>query len=50
MNVLCLGGRIISETLAKDIVKEFINAKFDSQGRFERRKKKIEKIEKQNFN
>ena len=50
MNVLCLGGRIISETLAKDILKEFINAKFNSQERFERRKKKIEKIEKQNFN
>jgi ribose 5-phosphate isomerase B len=49
MNILCLGGRIIGEALAKDIVKEFINAKFDSQKRFERRKKKIEKIENQNF-
>tara|TARA_B110000438_G_scaffold163004_1_gene156067 strand:- start:7494 stop:7949 length:456 start_codon:yes stop_codon:yes gene_type:complete len=50
MNILCLGGRIISESLAKDIVKKFLNANFDSQERFERRKKKLEKIEKQNFN
>ena len=50
MNILCLGGRIISEALAKDIVKEFINAKFQSQERFSRRKKKIENIENRNFN
>lgn len=46
MNVLCLGARIIGNELAKEIVTSFINAEFINSGRFLRRLKKIEDIEK----
>ena len=50
MNVLCLGGRIIGQELAKELVTAFVNANY--QGieveRFQRRVDKIKNIEKSN--
>ena len=43
-NVLCLGGRVLGEELAKRIVKAWLEAPFDG-GRHERRINKIHKIE-----
>ncbi|WP_457680983.1 ribose 5-phosphate isomerase B [Thermovibrio sp.] len=44
-NVLCLGGRVLGEELAKRIVKAWLETPFDG-GRHLRRIKKIEEIEK----
>lgn len=49
MNVVCLGGRIIGDALAKEIVTEFLNAKFVDEERFIRRKEKLDQIEKENL-
>ncbi len=46
MNVLCLGGRIISEELSKDVVKAFLEASFIPEPRFQRRLNKLLDIEK----
>ena len=44
-NVLCLGGRVIGDELAKRIVKTWLETPFDG-GRHERRVNKIAEIEK----
>ena len=49
MNVICLGGRIVGDALAKEIVSEFINSRFVSEERFVRRKEKLDQIEKENL-
>jgi len=49
MNVLCLGGRIIGEKLANKIVEAFISAEYKPEKRFQRRKEKLQQIEKNNF-
>ena len=46
MNVLCIGGRIIDEELAIDLVKSFVDAKFTSEDRHVRRLNKVLNIEK----
>jgi len=43
-NVLCLGGRVIGEELAKRIVKAWLETPFEG-GRHQRRIKKIEEME-----
>jgi ribose 5-phosphate isomerase B len=45
MNVLCLGGRIIGEALARELVHAFVNAHFQEEARFIRRVDKINKME-----
>jgi ribose 5-phosphate isomerase B len=45
MNVICLGGGIIGESIAKEIVMSFLNAKFKPEERFIRRLEKIKKLE-----
>lgn len=45
MNVLCLGGRIIGEELAKELVLAFINASFSGEERHKRRLEKIKNFE-----
>ena len=46
MNVLCIGGRIIDEESAIDLVKSFVDAKFTSEDRHMRRLNKLLNIEK----
>jgi ribose 5-phosphate isomerase B len=41
MNVLCLGGRVIGEALALELVRAFLLAKFDGEERHLRRVEKI---------
>jgi ribose 5-phosphate isomerase B len=45
MNVLCLGGRIIGEALARELVRTFVNAQFQEEDRFIRRVNKINTLE-----
>jgi len=45
MNILCLGARIIGETLAKEIVISFVDARFINEERFTRRLVKITNLE-----
>lgn len=46
MNTLCVGTRVIGESLAKEIVKSFIHARFlSNEERFVRRSGKILKVE-----
>jgi ribose 5-phosphate isomerase B len=45
MNVLCLGGRIIGEALARELVRTFVNASFQEEARFIRRVNKINAME-----
>ena len=45
MNVLCLGGRIIGEALARELVQTFVKANFQEEDRFIRRVNKITAME-----
>ena len=45
MNVLCLGGLIIGEALARKLVDGFLQAEFIAQGRFQRRLDKVIALE-----
>ncbi len=45
MNVLCLGGRIIGEAVARELVRAFVDAQFQEEDRFIRRVDKINTME-----
>jgi ribose 5-phosphate isomerase B len=45
MNVLCLGGRIVGEELAAELIRAFLGARFTRLDRFLRRLRKVEEIE-----
>lgn len=45
MNIVCLGSGVIGESLAVDVIKAFMNAKFKTEERFIRRLEKVKKIE-----
>lgn len=45
MNVLCLGGRIIGDSLARELVRAFVGAIFQEEDRFIRRVNKIHLME-----
>ena len=45
MNVLCLGSEVVGPSLAADLVKTFLNAKFNGGERYVRRLKMIEAME-----
>ena len=49
MNIICLGGRIVGDALAKEIISEFLKSKFIKEERFIRRKGKLDQIEKDNL-
>lgn len=44
MNVMCLGGRVIGEALARELVQAFAGAEFQKEERFLRRLNKIQKL------
>jgi ribose 5-phosphate isomerase B len=48
MNMICLGGRVITESLARELVNIFLNAKFSGAERHNRRLAKVAAIEKRN--
>ena len=45
MNVICLGGGIVGESLAVEVIHTFLNAKFKPEERYVRRLEKVKKIE-----
>jgi ribose 5-phosphate isomerase B len=45
MNVICLGGRVVTNTLAWELVKAFLQARFNGAERHRRRLAKIAKLE-----
>jgi ribose 5-phosphate isomerase B len=47
MNVLCLGSRVIGRSLAMELVKTFLGAKFSGVERHQRRLNKVNAIEKE---
>ncbi|HEU5066157.1 MAG TPA: ribose 5-phosphate isomerase B [Gaiellaceae bacterium] len=46
MNVLCIGSEVIGAELAAELVRTFLEAKFDGGDRYVRRLEKIEELEK----
>ena len=46
LNVLCLGGRVIGQALAWDLVRTFLAARFSGEERHRRRLRKIASLEK----
>jgi ribose 5-phosphate isomerase B len=48
MNVICLGGGIIGQALAWDLIQTFLSARFMETERFKRRLDKIAALEKPN--
>ena len=48
MNIICLGGRVISESLASKLVNIFLKAKFSGEERHNRRLAKVSAIENRN--
>ncbi len=45
MNVLCLGSEVVGAELAADLVRAFVQARFDGGDRYVRRLDKIEQME-----
>jgi ribose 5-phosphate isomerase B len=50
MNVLCLGSEVIGPSLAVELVRAFLGARFDGGERYVQRLKKIEAMERQMSN
>jgi ribose 5-phosphate isomerase B len=46
MNVLCLGSEVVGAELTGELVRTFLDAKFDGGERYVRRLEKIEEMEK----
>ena len=49
MNVLCLGGRVIGQALALEVVKTFLEARFSGLARHQRRLDKVAEFERPNY-
>ncbi len=47
MNVLCLGSEVIGPSLAADLVRTFLNARFDGGERYVQRLEKVAAMEKE---
>lgn len=45
MNVMCLGGRIVGEEVARELVRAFIHARYLNEARYQRRLAKVAKLE-----
>jgi ribose 5-phosphate isomerase B len=45
MNVMCLGGRVTGHELALDLIRTFLNARFQETERFRRRLRKVAELE-----
>jgi len=46
MNLICLGGRVIGERLAEELVESFLNARYIGAERHQRRLDKVIRLEK----
>lgn len=45
MNVMCLGGKIIGENLARELVRAFVEAEYQAEDRYKRRMGKVANLE-----
>jgi ribose 5-phosphate isomerase B len=45
MNIICLGGKVIGESLAMELIRTFLAAEFKKTERFHRRLRKVSAIE-----
>jgi ribose 5-phosphate isomerase B len=45
MNVLCLGARVVGESLAAELIHVFLSARFSALERHQRRKAKVDALE-----
>ena len=50
MNILCLGSEVIGPSLAVDLVRTFLGARFDGGARYVERLRKVEAMERQMSN
>ncbi len=50
MNVLCIGGRVVGDAIATELVRAFLSANMGDETRFQRRLDKLIAIEATNFN
>ncbi|MGA9121486.1 MAG: RpiB/LacA/LacB family sugar-phosphate isomerase [Bacteroidota bacterium] len=50
MNLICLGGRVIGQSLAWELVQTFLNARFKGAERFKRRIEKMAELERKDKN
>lgn len=49
MNVLCIGGRVVGDAIAPELVNAFLSANMGKEERFHRRLNKLNDIEAANF-
>lgn len=49
MNVLCIGGRVVGDAIATELVRAFLSANMGDEVRFQRRLDKLIAIEASNF-
>ena len=49
MNVLCIGGRVVGDAIATELVEAFLSAEMGEEIRFHRRLQKLNDIEAHNF-
>ena len=49
MNVLCIGGRVVGDAIATELVRAFLSATMGDEVRFQRRLDKLIAIEQSNF-
>ena len=49
MNVLCIGGRVVGDAIATELVKSFLSAEMGEEVRYHRRLDKLTAIEEANF-
>ena len=49
MNVLCIGGRVVGDAIAVELVQSFLSAEMGSEERYHRRLRKLNNIEDENF-
>ena len=50
MNILCLGSEVVGASLASDLVRTFLGARFDGGERYVERLRKVEAMERQMSN
>jgi ribose 5-phosphate isomerase B len=48
VNIICLGGRVIGDEFAFELIDEFLNARFSGAERHQRRLGKVRELEKEN--
>jgi ribose 5-phosphate isomerase B len=46
MNLMCIGGGVVGNALARDLVRVFLSARFKNEERFNRRLQKVAHLEK----